>query len=156
MVTSYRIYLRMSFRLLKWPERHQWDVPIATRVSFIAFRPSWQTEQGNIYVCTHLCMCVLVTQSCLTLCDLIDCSPQGSSVLWILQARILEWVAIPFFRGSSQPRDWMQVSPIAGGFFTVWATKATHRHTKITTICRATIYENNLKTSRKDFLQLKI
>ena len=46
---------------------------------------------------------VLVTQSCLTLCDLIDCSPQGSSVLWILQARILEWVAIPFFRGSSDP-----------------------------------------------------
>ena len=41
----------------------------------------------------------------------------------ILQARILEWVAMPFSRGSSQPRDWAQVSCIAGGFFTVWATR---------------------------------
>ena len=40
----------------------------------------------------------------------------------ILQARILEWVAFPFSRGSSQPRDWTQVSHIAGGFFTSWAT----------------------------------
>ena len=44
---------------------------------------------------------VLVTQSCLTLCDLTDCSPPGSSVLGIFQARILEWVAISFSRGSS-------------------------------------------------------
>ena len=41
----------------------------------------------------------------------------------ILQARILEWVAVPFSRGSSQPRDWTQVSHIAGGFFTSWATR---------------------------------
>ena len=44
---------------------------------------------------------VLVTQSCPTLCDPMDCSPPGSSVHVILQARILEWVAIPFYRGSS-------------------------------------------------------
>ena len=50
-------------------------------------------------------MCESVTQSHLTLCDPMDCSPPGSSVLGILQARILEWVAIPFSRGSSQPRD---------------------------------------------------
>ena len=43
----------------------------------------------------------------------------------ILQARILEWVAIPFSKGSFQPRDQTQVSPIAGGFFTSWATKET-------------------------------
>ena len=49
-------------------------------------------------------------------------SSPGSSVLGILQARILEWVAIPFSRGSSQPRDQIQVSPIAGRFFTFWAT----------------------------------
>ena len=48
---------------------------------------------------------VLVAQSCLTLCDPIDCSPPGSSVHGILQARILERIAIPFSRGSSQPRD---------------------------------------------------
>ena len=49
----------------------------------------------------------------------MDCSPPGFSVHGILQARILEWVAFPFFRGSSQPRDWTQVSHIAGRFFTV-------------------------------------
>ena len=48
---------------------------------------------------------VLVTQSCQTLCDPVDYSPLGSSVHGILQLRILEWVAIPFSRGSSQPRD---------------------------------------------------
>ena len=47
----------------------------------------------------------------------------GSSVHGILQSRILEWVAIPFSRGSSQPRDWTQVSHIAGGFFAIWATR---------------------------------
>ena len=47
----------------------------------------------------------LVAQSCLTLCDPMNYSPPGSSVHGILQARILEWVAIPFSRGSSQPRD---------------------------------------------------
>ena len=48
---------------------------------------------------------VKVTQSLATLCDSMDCSLPGSSVHGILQARILEWVAIPFSRGSSQPRD---------------------------------------------------
>ena len=48
---------------------------------------------------------VLVTQLCPTLCDPLDCSPSVSSVHGILQAKILEWVAIPFSRGSSRPRD---------------------------------------------------
>ena len=46
-----------------------------------------------------------VAQSCSTLCDPMDCSPLGSSIHWILQARILEWVAISFSRGSSRPRS---------------------------------------------------
>ena len=54
-----------------------------------------------------------------TLCDFIDCSPPGSSVHGILQARILEWVAIPSYRGSSQPRDRTLVSYSAGRFFTI-------------------------------------
>ena len=54
-------------------------------------------------------VCVLATQSCPTLCDPMDYSPQGS-VHGILQARKLEWVAIPFSRGSSQPRDQIQDS----------------------------------------------
>ena len=68
-----------------------------------------------------LCVCA-VTQSCLTLCDPMDCSPTGSSVHGILQVRILDWVAISFSRVSSQPRDWTQVSCIIGRFFTIWAT----------------------------------
>ena len=68
----------------------------------------------------YLIMCVLATQSLsLTLCDPMDYSLPGSSVHGILQIRILEWVAYPFYRGSSQPRDQTQVSHIAGGFFTV-------------------------------------
>ena len=65
----------------------------------------------------------LCAQSCLTLCGPIDCSPRGSSAHGILQARILEWVVIPFSRRSSQPRDWTWFSRIAGRFFTVWATR---------------------------------
>ena len=61
---------------------------------------------------------VKVTQSCPTLCNPMDCTVHG-----ILQDRILEWVAIPFSRGSSQHRDQTQVSHIAGRFFTSWATK---------------------------------
>ena len=57
-------------------------------------------------------------------CDPMDCSPPGSSVHGILLARILEWVAITFFRGSSRPRDGTWVSCIlTGRFFTVWAIK---------------------------------
>ena len=55
-------------------------------------------------------------------CDPMDCSLPGSSVRGILQARILGWVAISFSRGSSQSRDWIRVSCIAGRFFTNWAT----------------------------------
>ena len=61
---------------------------------------------------------VLVTQPCPTLCDPMDCSLPGSSVHETSQVRILEWAAIPFSRGSSQPRDQTQVSCLAGRFFT--------------------------------------
>ena len=58
-----------------------------------------------------VCVCVWVAHSCLTLWDLMDCSPPGSSVHGILQARILELVAIPFSRGSSPPRYQTWISP---------------------------------------------
>ena len=61
---------------------------------------------------------VLITQLYLTLCDPIDCSLPGSSAHGISQARILEWVAIPFSRESSQARDETQVSHAAGRLFT--------------------------------------
>ena len=69
-------------------------------------------------------MKVLISQSCLTLCDPMDCSPPGSSVHGISQARILEWVAISFSRGSSPSRDQTQVSCIAGRVFIIWATNS--------------------------------
>ena len=62
--------------------------------------------------------CAKSLQSCPTLCDPMDCSPPGSSVHGIFQARILKWVSIPFTKGSSQPRDQTDVSSIAGRFFT--------------------------------------
>ena len=71
----------------------------------------------------HYALKVKVAQSCLILCDPMDCSLPASSVHGILQARILEWIAIPFFRGSSWSRDQTQISCIAGKFFTIWATR---------------------------------
>ena len=83
-------------------------------------------HQGSPHIC-FITMPVkgkeLVAQLCLTLSDPVDCSPPGSSVHGILQARILEWVAVPFSRGSSQPRDRTWVSHIAGRFFTLWDTR---------------------------------
>ena len=61
---------------------------------------------------------VKVAQSCPTLCDPMDYILRG-----ILQAKTLEWVAFPFSSGYSQPRDWTQVSCIAGRFLTSWATR---------------------------------
>ena len=91
-------------------------------------------------VCACVCVCALVTQSFLILCDPMDCSPT-----WLLsprnsQVRILEWVANPFSRVSSWPRDWTQVSCIVGRFFTIWATMKT----------RVTCYamENNWKKTK--------
>ena len=66
-------------------------------------------------------MKVLFAQSCLTFCNPMNCSPPGSSVHEILQARILEWVSILFSRGSSQLRDWTKISHIVGRYFTIWA-----------------------------------
>ena len=80
-----------------------------------------------IYIC-HILHIFLESESVSnsvipTFCDTMDCSPPGPSVHGILQARILEWGAIPFSKGSSWPRDWTWISHIAGRLFTVWATK---------------------------------
>ena len=70
----------------------------------------------------HVKVKALVTQSCPTLCDPMGCSPPGTSVCGVSQARILEWVALSFSRVSSRPRDRTLVSCIAGSFLTIWAT----------------------------------
>ena len=72
-------------------------------------------------LCASVCS---VTQLCPILCDPVDCSLPGSPVHGIPQARLLEWVAILFSRGSFWPRDWThQVSHIAGRRFNIWATR---------------------------------
>ena len=76
--------------------------------------------------CTVLC---LVAQLCSTLCNPMDCSLQGSSVHGLFQARVLEWVAISFSRGSSQARDRTQITHIAGRHFTIWATREAPQYT---------------------------
>ena len=72
------------------------------------------SARGLLYAFLYIILKVKVAQLCLTLCDPMDYTVHG-----ILQARILEWVAIPFFWGSSQPRDRTQVSQIADRFFTI-------------------------------------
>ena len=77
--------------------------------------PLWPSLGSHIH---RTSCCCSDAQSCPTLCN-----PMYYTVHGILEARILEWVAFPFSRGSSQPRDGMQVSRIAGRFFTSWATR---------------------------------
>ena len=77
-----------------------------------------RSSESSVY----FTLIVLVAQSCPTLCNPMDCSPPGSSVHEIFQARILEWVAISFSSGSSQPRDRTWVFCTAGRFFANWAT----------------------------------
>ena len=85
---------------------------------FFYVSSSWSSVSGTGVQFASLCLKVKVTQSCPTLCDPMDYTVHG-----ILQARILEWVAFPFSRGSPQPRNRTQISRIVGRFFTSWATR---------------------------------
>ena len=98
--------------------------PISIHFKFITTRLAFLKGSGHMLCSMHVCliiMKVLVIQSCPTVCDPMDCSLPVSSVRGIHQARILELVAIPFFRVSSQPRDRTWVSCSAGRFFSIWA-----------------------------------
>ena len=63
----------------------------------------------HLFLHKILDVCAKSLQSCLTLCNPMDCGPPGSSAHWILQARTLEWVAMPSSKGSSRPRDWIRI-----------------------------------------------
>ena len=76
----------------------------------------------HVYTQMYTHVCVLITQSCLTLCDPMNCSPPGSSVHGISQARKLELAAISFSRGSSWPRDQIHVSFIDSWILYHWTT----------------------------------
>ena len=82
---------------------------------------------NGVAIYLHSCSLSFMSESESGSCSVMSNSlwPHGLLVHGILQARILEWVAFPFSRGSSQPRDWTQVSRTAGGFFTSWATRET-------------------------------
>ena len=71
---------------------------------------NWDKDKGSRRRPFMECVHAESLQSCLTLCDSMDCSPPGSSVHGIIQVRTLEWVAMPSSRGSSQPRDQTRVS----------------------------------------------
>ena len=125
-----------------WVQSLDWEDPpekgVAAYSSILVWRIPWTEDPGRLQSMGLLRvghdwmtlwnarfilaminqMKVKVAQSCLTLWDPMDCIVHG-----LLQARILEWVAFPFSRGSSQPRDWIQISHIAGRFFTSWATR---------------------------------
>ena len=90
----------------------------AGKVLHLSFSSS--VKWNNIYL-----FFFVVAQLCPTLSDPMGCSPPSSSVHGILQAGILGWVAIPFYRGSSQPRDRIQVSCTTGRFYIIWVTRAT-------------------------------
>ena len=87
-------------------------------VGYLSVLSTFKVGEAMILRRLYFVVC-LVVQSCSTLCGPVVCTPPDSSIHGILQARILEWVAILFSRGSSQPRDRTQVSLIAGRFFTV-------------------------------------
>ena len=106
----------------KWDERYHvpWHNALKTDTpGYSDQEKSLNLSLTGVGVCSQS---ALVAQLCPALCNPMDCSLPGSSVHGILQARILEWVDIPFPRGSSQPRDWTWASCIAGGLFTIWAT----------------------------------
>ena len=110
---------KVWFHFFEIRRRHKWPHTVRSHLCDMGrIDKSIETEHRLV-----VAVCVLVAQSRPTLCNRMDCSPPGSSVYGILQARILEWVAVPFSRGSSQPRDWTQVSLFAGWFFTIWATR---------------------------------
>ena len=100
-------------------------VPVCTEIDLkqLWWREwKWQKPRPNSRWQGFISECE-VARSCQTLCDPTDCSLPGSSIHGIFQARVLEWVAIAFSKGSSWPRDRIQVSCIAGKRFTIWATR---------------------------------
>ena len=100
------------------------------RLSNLDSIPQWLVNPNNCASVSsamssiHLAMCALSVIP--TLYNSMDCSSPGSFVHGILQARILEWIAVPFSKGSSPPRDQTQLSCLAGRFFSIRATREAH------------------------------
>ena len=107
----------MSFSMMN---KHGMGIVPQNSISLMLLEYYIRTHIYYIHAPVCACVCVfLITQYCPALCNPVDCSPPSFSVRRILWGKILEWVAIPFSRGSSWPRDWTRVSQ----FFIVWATR---------------------------------
>ena len=105
----------LSFSLLSshmWPWSHTTHHNQFSKYSVAA------VDLALCWCWKRVCVRAQTLQSCPTLCDPMDFSPPGTLIHGILQVSILEWVAMPSFRGSSWPRDWILVSCIASRFFT--------------------------------------
>ena len=114
-----------------WPPFSSWTCGVHPHLS-LAISSAWNIPAPDLFMASSSFSStrrylpfneaekvkVKVAQSCPSLCDPMNCVVHG-----ILQARILEWAAFLFSRRSCQPRDWTQVSCIAGKFFTIWATR---------------------------------
>ena len=110
----------------KWDLLHCRQILYQTTLQILQFLLLKYYQMSLIFFLSYfyVCMCVLVTQSCLNLCNPMNCiAHQTPLSMGIFQVRILEWIAIPFSRGSSQPRDRTLVSCFAGRFFTIWASR---------------------------------
>ena len=101
-----------------WSKLFNFAKPQFPKSKLYDMMTNWGDNKSQCIIqCMCVCMCSFF-QSCLTLCDPMDCSPQGFSIHGIFQARILEWVAISSYRESSWARDQTCISCIAGRFFT--------------------------------------
>ena len=97
--------------------------------------PWWPILLKQLHMCIR-------AQSCLTLCTLMDCNLLGSSVHGILQARMLEWGSLSLLQGT-------QVSHIAGGFFTIWATREALEASGLFCCCVASVVSNSVRPHRR-------
>ena len=131
LVISYTLYIDFYYKLAAVRlfclclSHAAWAAQFNSSILLVSWRQHRPRTMGisrlevscRITVCVCVCVCVYA-QSHPTLCNAMDCSPPVSSVHGILQAKVLEWVAISCSKGSSQPRDKTHVSCIADRFFT--------------------------------------
>ena len=133
---DYTVHRVLQAKILEWVDfpfsRESPQPRDRTQLSCITggFFTSWAAREALLSIISIICLCYLCRANSLSLvwlfCDPMDCSPPGSFVRGILQARILEWVAIPFSKGSCynpETWDWTQVSCIVVRLFTIWATR---------------------------------
>ena len=108
-----------------WIIHHHWTLNIYTSIIHHQLNTHCTYIQWTYFIplCPLLYICCLVTKSCLSLCDTLDYRPPGVYVQGISQARILEWIAISFSRGSSQPRNQAGISCIDRWILYCWATR---------------------------------